>query len=326
MKDTSVKHSKPDKEKSSRGRKPKVTEGINRKLLQRSDPGQAEKIASEYASASHDSEHGGAINVLENQKKRLEERLKKSETKYYAVLDKRDSTPPTVPYSGDGKKAVAYAQWSGFDRYAFPIILGLGILLALVGGVNVFVNLKASSPVIAQNSWMGLLIACLLPAGSTALKFMAHSFDNYRARKRCEFTIYLLTTLLLLVWTILFAMNFTGVGSGIDWDNLGESSDKSALLVWCQLVAEMTVAGCLFIAASSTWAKYSTETYRDNIQYIHLCEELDAHGEEYQALCEKLDAVTQQLPQLNGMRGKSLIEQREDFVAAKERLTKTLDL
>ena len=67
---------------------------------------------------------------------------------------------------------------------------------------------------------------------------------------------------------MLFAMNFTGVSSGIDWDSIGESDGgTSAYLVWIQLVAEMLVAAALFLAAEDIYLKYAPNLYTENPDY-----------------------------------------------------------
>ena len=173
-----------------------------------------------------------------------------------------------------------------------------------MGAANVYANLMASGePVFIEQPWLAVFLSGLVPAGATALKFISGFFDYARTKKRYALSIYVVTALVLLIWSVSFSLNFTGVTGGMDWDAFGQDDGgKGPFLVWIQIVAEILVAAALFLAAEDIYLKYAPDSYIENLDYLNSAKALKAHSAEHDALRDTRNANHARIAQLTAAR------------------------
>lgn len=263
-----------------------------------------EKIAAgiieNYAASVADTQLSTKILPLEMSAKELDERYEHSKERLLE-LEKNERTTPReikrqVKASNNQSERVCFKQWMPRDQ-----IMMVSLLLALfatlvMGTANVYSNLMASGQVVFLDSpWLAVFISLLMPTGSIAIKFLSHGFSHHRHKKLFTVIVYAFTACLFLAWTMAFAQNFSGVSGGIDWDSLGDSSGKGAVLVWLQLVTEIMVATALALAAEEISLKYAPDFYSDNPEYIHIASQLKQFKTQHEKLSEARNEVHGQL-------------------------------
>ena len=259
---------------------------FSRKLVFMEDKAEADKAVYEQARQSWEAEHGGELEEHKHHKSELDARYKPSRVRLSKLEEQLAGTPQYTRYSGKDKEVVRFKDWERFDLFLFILIGGLSLLAAVMGAANVYTGLMASGqPVFIDAPYLAVFISMLVPAGSACIKFVSNFFDYAGSKKRYALCVYLAAGLALFAWTIVFAMNFSGVAGDIDWNALMEPGGKGGgLLVWLQLVAEMLVAAALFLAAEGIYFKYSPHAYRENLEYINLGKALKTHKEGHEAL------------------------------------------
>jgi len=270
-------------------------ESFSQKLMFHPNQEEAATMVAEQAGWHFDQSEDGK-QLAENKllQSELDSEFKSANKRRNTLEDKLNGTKQYIkciaaPEDGEAPIKASFWRWSGRDQ-ASMVMLCLCLLAAMVmGATNVYSNLMSSGqPVFLDNPWMAISISMLVPAGSCAIKFIANFFEFNLSKKRYALIVYSSVAITLLLWTIFFAQEFTGVTSEIDWDALGEeSSDKGAWLVWVQIVAEILVAAALFLAAEDISLKYSPESYRENPEYINALDAFKKHQSQHSALREQ---------------------------------------
>ncbi|MEM9388081.1 MAG: hypothetical protein AAGA68_23700 [Pseudomonadota bacterium] len=218
-------------------------------------------------------------------------------------------------------KPVRFRKWRFQDQISFCLILpGLAAALGM-GAVNVYANLMASGqPVFIEQPWLAAFLSGLLPAGSTALKFVSGFFEYSRTKKRYALVVYILTGVALLAWCITFAMNFSGVSGGIDWDTLGKSNGKGSLLVGLQLTAELLAATALFLAAEDIALRYAPDSYVESPDFINATRVLRAHRTGHEALAARRSDLQGRLKAEEAKRDAAINDRVAAFLSYRARM------
>ncbi len=184
-------------------------------------------------------------------------------------------------------KSKGFWRWRALDQLSITL-LSVALIAAMgMGAANVYANLMASGEaVFIQQPGLAICLSLLVPTGSTALKFITVFFEYDRTRKRYALGIYTLTLITMMAWSIAFALNFTGVAGGMDWESLGESNNSGAILVWLQLSAEILIASALFLAAEDIYCKYNPDQTCESLDYLTADKALKNFHKEYEAVAE----------------------------------------
>lgn len=194
----------------------------------------------------------------------------------------------------------------------------------VMGTANVYSNLLVSGEaVFIEQPYLAVFIAMLMPAGSTAIKFISNFFEYQSTKKRYALLIYSLTGIVLFIWSYLFSMSFTGVASDIDWESLGEVQNQNdSFLDWMQLVAEILVSASLFLAAEEIYLKYSPNLFTESVEHINAKKALDAHTQTYEKLRDARNQNIADIAVLTAARGAFINKNIAEFMAMRARMSK----
>tara|TARA_B100001989_G_C24545947_1_gene470780 strand:+ start:225 stop:1220 length:996 start_codon:yes stop_codon:yes gene_type:complete len=150
------------------------------------------------------------------------------------------------------------------DMLLALIMMGMAVGVLAIEVVTIATTILSSgNPVFIEAPWTAWAMAGLVPVGAFSIKFLKAHLPNDRAKNRYALFIYLMSTVLLLVWMILFSLIFENIGAGLDISEIMDAShgiiDPSTLTM-VQLLTGAFVGGSLFSAASDILAKYSHDT------------------------------------------------------------------
>lgn len=302
-----------------------------RKMLHYEDAKEASQIIGEQAGLEFDQGQGADAEHLKAKQQDLDESLKASKTKLDHSEKKLKNTPQTIK-SGSACKTDTDANTgvqdaAGFwgmktqDQISLSLLFPALATTLVMGSANVYVNLMATGEaVFLEQPFLAVFISMLMPTGSTSLKFIANFFEYHNSKKRYSLCIYSLTATALLTWTVLFAINYTGVAGGVNWETLGESgSSHGSLLVWIQLLSEILVSAALFLAVDEIYLKYNPYLYTENPDYINAEKALKTHQLEHENLRESRGKNMAAIAVLNAARQAYINERIADFVALRAR-------
>jgi len=246
------------------------------------------------------------------EKKRLVTKLAKTDRRISSAQVHSDKTD-------DGK-----LKWNIKDVCLVSVTLFGAVLAVGLGAANVYANLMgAELPIFIQAPWLAITLSMLLPVGSLAIKFISTFFRYEESRRLFALVLYLLTTVLVLVWSYLFAQSFASVtGGGIDIEALlsGSSGSHGTMLVWVQLLVELLAGSCLFVAAESISIKYHPRYYCDNPEYMDTQRTLDNHEPKHIALRDELAQLNGALTAMDADLDALINEHIADFLAYRERV------
>lgn len=299
------------------------------KMLLHPDPKEAATIVGEQAGLLFDqSANGQELAQLSTAQPELESSFKTSKLRQEQLEDKLKNTSQFIKCADlrggtdtQNQTRTSFLQWSGRDQIAM-VMLGTCLIAAMVmGAANVFSNLISSGqPIFLEHPWMAIAISTLIPAGSCAIKFIGNFFEFSLSKKRFALFIYSATSLVLLVWSGLFAHEFTGVTGGLDVESMiNSSSTHSGALVWVQLVAEILVAAALFIAAEDIAFKYAPECYRENPDYLNTINARNQHLTAHNALRDQRGQAHARMVVLQATRTIAINEAVADFMVKSRR-------
>jgi len=217
---------------------------------------------------------------------------------------------------------MSWKDWLGKDKVIFVFVFAALVVAMVMGASNVYSNLIASGvTVFIEKPWLAVFLSMLVPTGSAAIKFIINFMEHERSRKRYALWVNVLTILSLLVWSILFALNFTGVSGGIDWESMGESHSSGAALVWIQLFAEMLIASSLFLVIEDIYMRYSPDFYPENPEYVANCKALESYEQTHEKLRDKRNKRHGRLVELNAERLVSINEKTADYINLRARFS-----
>lgn len=265
---------------------------FGQKLVRHPDIVAAATMVETQTALEFGAQDGALLERTKHELDELDARHKASAATLEELEKQKAGTDPYVKTcvmnSGMEDEKIRWRDWRTKDQVMLGVTVIFLILAMVMGAGNVYANLMSSgNPVFLDDPWLALMLSTLLPIGSAAIKFVTNPMTVDSTRKRYVLCIYSLTVLSLAAWSVLFAMNFTGVSGGIDWDSLGESNDSGAALVWAQLIVEMLAASALFLAAEEIWIKYSPDWYTDNLKYLSLEKSLKNHLIAHEKLCQQ---------------------------------------
>lgn len=295
-------------------------------MLRFPDKAASPEIISDHTAYRFDAENPQRV-VMERQFEEAQART--DELK--ADLDKQKQVEKDTPEricsaiddNGETALKIPFKEWEGFDRFSFGLLIGGFLLISFVAGVNVFVTIMASQePVFINAPWLAALISILPVCGGIAVKFTSHLFTAHSAKKRYAYGVFLLTTISLFIWLMLFSLQFDAFGSDFDiHDLLDESGGKgSKWLVFFQIFSEVLTGASLFLGAQNIALRYTREVDRVNPQYAREAARTKALTEEYEAALKARDDIHKNLVALNALRQLAIKEALAAFNAASSRI------
>lgn len=134
------------------------------------------------------------------------------------------------------------------------------------------------------------------------MKFVVDTFESDQTKARYIKTLNVLTVIVLLTWTVLFALTFDGQSEGIDLDAMLEANPASSALTWIQLVAELLVGFVLTQTAADNYAKYAPNVYVSNPEYLEIKATLEEHSQSHEALREEINERSGGIAELEASR------------------------
>ncbi len=291
-----------------------------RKLLAYEDVEAAARLVTEQAARLWDAKHGDERTRAQELLADLNPRYKRS-TEELAKLEKRQADTPQfvrAPHAQTGEDVhkVPFSDWHTKDKILIILIVLFALLALALGAGNVFANLMSSgNPVFLEDPWLAMGLSALLPIGSVAVKFATNFMAFDASRRLYAQFIFALTLAVLLTWTVLFAINFDGVGASISFDSLLEpKTNTNTALVWTQLAAEMLAGSALFLAAEHIYVKYAPDYYTQNIDYIEVKRACDEHKKAHDELSNKRAELFGRERRLGDEREAEINEQVASFI------------
>lgn len=232
----------------------------------------------------------------------------------------RSKTPREIPSNNVDKK-IPLLNWDKADLLSSGLLLTALITVLVMGWSNTYANMMASGePVFLEQPLLAMCIAALVPCASMIFKYISQFFSYGKTKKRYAQSMYGVTLLVILAWTVLFALKFQGAASGLDPDTVLEGDGgKGAILTWLQLVCEILVAGALFLALEDISLKYDPQSKDKNSDYIELDKSIDvlknkkanlnkAHNENHKDIIRLESAceifVLERLAEFNALRSR----------------------
>jgi len=295
-----------------------------RKMLHYPDPKEAVKIVREQAALNFDQQQDTQCEKLKLEQLDLDTRYTASKAKLALLNEKMKNTTQFIKScpveNHDPDQKARFSTWRTQDQIILFVLIVALIATMILGSANVYSNLMASGePVFLESPWLAISLSLLMPVGSMALKFIANFFEYERTKKRYALFIYVLTTIALLSWVVLFSINFSGVSGGINWEALGETNHNGSYLVLSQLLSEILVASSLFLAAEDIYSKYSPETYTQNLSYTNIASALKSHEAAHEKLYKTRGNNHAVLVKQNAARQVYINECLTDFLAMRAR-------
>lgn len=299
-------------------------ENFGRKLVHHPDATEAAQLIEQQAGLTYDQKDGAELEQAKQEMNELNARWKASRATMEALEKKKAGTKrytkSNAAHSGKNEGDVHWKDWQRKDQILLCFTLVFLIVAVFMGAGNVYANLMSSgNPVFINDPWLAVMLSTLLPIGSAAIKFVTNFMDYGRTRRRYALCIFGLTLIALVGWSILFAMNFTGVSGEIDWDSLGESSSSGAALVWAQLTVELLAASALFLAAEDIYIRYAPDMYTENPEYLEIEKALANHTPAHEALRKDRAATHGRVVELSASRQAHINECVADFIALRGR-------
>ncbi len=297
-----------------------------RNMLHYPDPQIAAQIIREQAGLEFDqSEDGMQLERCFLDQVDIGARYDASGLKLKQLKDKLHNTRQFVKSSivseDASPKVKPFWRWRALDQMSFMLLIVSLIAAMGMGAANVYANLMASGePVFIQQPGLAICLSLLVPTGSSALKFITVFFEYDRTRKRYALGIYTLTLITMMAWSIAFALNFTGVAGGMDWDSLGDSNNSGAILVWLQLSAEILIASALFLAAEDIYCKYNPDQTCESLDYLAADKALKNYHKEHEAVADMRGKNHGQCVCLKAKREAFINTRLVDFHALRSRL------
>ena len=156
-----------------------------------------------------------------------------------------------------------FYRWAGFD-IALCLLFGFGALaMMVISAVNLQAILVSSgNAVFIEDEYKSWLIAVLAPLLAIGIKLVPTAFE-YPQNKQLYFKLLnILTALTGLVWIILIATTFEGLGTDFSIDDLlvPDSEDGTGVAyVLVQILLEIMLSSVLFQACSAIVEKYQPQ-------------------------------------------------------------------
>ncbi len=241
-------------------------------MLLHPDVKEAKSIIREHAGREFNKDRDGdKLESLRLAQVRIKKDIDDIDTELKELQIARSKTSREIPSNNIGKK-IRLLNWDKADLLSSGLLLTALITVMIMGWSNTYANMMASGePVFLEQPLLAMCIAALVPCASMVFKFISQFFSYGKSKKHYAQSIYGVTLLVILAWTVLFALKFQGAASGLDPDAILEGDGgKGAILTWLQLVCEILVAGALFLALEDISLKYDPQSKDKNSDYIDL--------------------------------------------------------
>lgn len=234
---------------------------------------QAAMLVEGHAGESFDRVYAGEMESLKRDGELAKERDKALRAEIVALEAQRRATNSYHTVSAcngiDGRQRTAFASWSLKDQIIFLCSLAFMLIVLSAGAGNVYSAIMAKAiPIFLERPILGVLLSCLLPAGSVALHSVGEFLGSDRARHRYALLISCLTFVLLMAWAILFGNTFQIGDDAIVLEDLIQhaepASPTSSIYTIVQLLAELFCGTALALTASHTHGRYSRDTTISN--------------------------------------------------------------
>lgn len=268
---------------------------------------------------------GKSLSLKQRQFEELGNKIFEAEAILNTLKDKLNNTKRFIRTTdlNDGQEPKNFKGWSFYEQFMFALLCILIPIILFSGAANVYANLIASGePVFLEQPSLAIALSLIVPAGSTAIKFITNLFEYQSTKKRYALFIFALTGISLLGWSVVFSLNFTGIAGGLDLDALGESDGgKGALLVWLQLIAEILIGTALVLAAEEIYVRHNPTGETANPDYIQQEKATKASETNLDGLKVKSGELYADITQLNSKRENYIEEQTAQSQAMRARMT-----
>lgn len=287
-----------------------------RKMLFFPDAKIAAELVAEQTGIEFDIGDGKDMPRLEMEKAALDVEYGISEDVKTSLESTRKNTP-RYKKSPNAETSVPFSSWEKRDQYSVYLLVPFLLTMLSMGAVNVDTNLVSSGePVFIDHPWMAWCLSALLPAASTAIKFISSYFYHAASKKRYALFIYVLTAIAIAGWAVSFSFNFTGVTGALDWDALGhDDASKGTSFVLLQIACEMLTGAALFLALDEVSQKYNPDLLKDNPDYLEIEKALKKHEAEQEKLGQRRNQVHAELVRLKKARQEYINNHLADFYA-----------
>ncbi|GJL49744.1 MAG: hypothetical protein NPIRA01_09710 [Nitrospirales bacterium] len=263
-----------------------------RMLLSHPDIKEAKRLVAEQAKLVWEKFFGAELERLGLEVQAIEGAFAKSSDILASLMDRLGQTNPYIPaahmYGKGEDQYIPFSRWRSKDKVIVISSLCFALVVLTMSAANVYANILGSgNPIFIDQPFLALIISALLPAGSVAMKFTADIFESDKTRGFYKKSLYVLSVLALLAWTVLFALNFHGLSSEINFDDLEGSNPTSSALTWVQLLAELLVGFVLCHVASDTYSKYAPNAFIRNPEYAEIESAIQEHFPSHDPLREQ---------------------------------------
>ncbi len=288
------------------------------KLLRYPNPKAALEVVNEQAALVFDSEHSEHI-TLKREIDALDNQFADSSGVLHDLENTLNTTKRHIKcateLSDSELSYISPRDWKLKDKILFLLIAVMFPSAMVMGASNVYANLMSSgTPAFIENPWLAVSLSFIMPVAATAIKFVTQFIDSDLWRRRYSLMIYVMTFMLLLAWTVLFAMSYSGISGAMDTDVFAESSNTGNLLVWSQLAVEIFAASALFLAAEDIYLRYAPETNMVNPEHTEVEKALKIHRAQHKKLCALTNEKYARLNVLNAKRQAHINEKSVEFI------------
>ena len=316
-----MKKAKPNKKKDSdiTATLRETGQAFARKLVASPETKKAIKLIEEQAGLAFDQEMGGELHELEARVSETEEVCNRSLKALFALEDQKQKTRSHIKIGATAENSTSFGNWQTKDKNVFLLSLCLTTIILCTGAANLYANFMSSGePVFLESPWIAILLSVLLPCASVSLKFIGDYLESDAARSLYIRLVFVLTGIVVLAWTLLFAMNFHGVSSGFDLENLEGTSSTSIWLTWTQILAEMLCAAILFHVAWDIYGRYMPGASMPNPEIERLSSQILKQTKLVEADRVLRNQTRDRLTRLQSMRAANINEQIASFHALRD--------
>ena len=287
-----------------------------RDLLRMQDQAVATDMVLQQAELEFDIGDGKEVPRLEIECKDNDKAFSASQ-KILDTLETQLANTPRFIRSPDQEARTPFAKIDRFDQIKMLLLMLFLILMMLMGAANTYSNIMASGVVVfLEQPWLAWCISAMVPASSMVFKRFSDFFDYKTTKRRYAICIYVITSITIIAWMILFAQSFNGVAGEIDFTALGNSDGgKGALLVFLQTACEVLIAAALFLAIEDITMKYNPDVLKDNPVFHQMTGALKKHKAEHDALSQKRNKAHTAHTLLKNQRQQHVNNRASEFAA-----------
>jgi len=294
-------------------------EDFTHAMLYHPDMNIAVDLISEQTGLKLDHQSNGEIHLIKFEQDEINKSYKTSSAIIDTFEKKKRNTKEYIK-SIDTEKEIPFNQWKRKDQIILLFLIPMIFVAMAMGAANIYANLLASGvSTFLEKPWLAIALSALVPLSSISIKFVSNFIEVDRNRRRYSLSIFTLTFGTLMAWTVLFAMSFNGVSGGIDWENIGGTSETGSLLVWSQLLLEILMASALALAAEDIYMKYSPDAWAKNMEYVAIEKALKAHLQDHKKLRELRNNRHARLIKLEALRQATINEKTAQYMSLRAR-------